>query len=201
MGTPAGAPVGGAGGYSGGNNVVGGMYYNPNAAVKTTTWNAQMAQGRTYGQKPMYNAGQAAGGANRYQQQQQSQQPGGPGQQQRQYNSYGVPPMHSMPPPQMQAPSQQVLGAPPMVEGGPSEGTSSNSSQHGGDAAAAAAGGVAVNGGTPVAGMQAIQVQPGAAAEYRNMAQPSVSPHQPQPAGPQIYQPYMVDGLQSIMGE
>lgn len=98
------------------------------------------------------------------------------------------------PPPQMQAP--QVLGA-PIVDAGPSEGTSSNSSQHGGEPAA----GVAVNGGTPVSGVQAIPVQPGAAAEYRNMAQSSVSPHQPQPAGPQIYQQYMVDGMQNIMGE
>lgn len=186
------------GGYRGGNNNMPNMYYNGaaaggmnNPAAAAAAMNGQMQPGRSYG-KTMYPP--PPSGPNRYQQQggqQQQQQPGGAAGGQRQYNSYGVPPMHNMPPPQM----QQVLGQ-AMVEGGPSEGTSSNSSQHGGDAAAAvAAGGVAA----PVA---TIQVQQGGAAtDYRNMAQPSVSPHQPQPAGPQIYQPYMVEGLPNIMSE
>lgn len=181
-------------GYRGANNNVPGVYYN-SGMNNATAMNGQMPQARSYGQKTMYPPPQS--GPNRYQQ--PGQQPGGAQQQQqqqqRQYNSYGVPAMHTLPPPQMQALPQQVLGA-PMVEGGPSEGTSSNSSQHGGEAGANA--GVAVNGGTPVAGVQAIQVQPGTA-DYRNMTQQSVSPHQP--GGPQIYQPYMVDGLQNIMGE
>lgn len=188
---PAGAPVGG--GYRGGANNVPGVYYNSGMnAGGAGAMNGGMAQGRNFAQKTMYPPPGAQGAqGTRY----QSQQPGGAGQQ-RQYNSYGVPPMHNMPPPQMQAPPQQVLGA-PMAEGGPSEGTSSNSSQHGGEAA-----GVAVNGGgAPVAGVQAIQVQPGATEYRHSMTQQSVSPHQPQPAGPQIYQPYMVDGLQNIMGE
>lgn len=186
-------------GYRGGNNNMPGMYYNGAAAGmnNSAAMNGQMPPGRNYGGKTMYPPPPT--GPNRYQQQpvngQQPQQGPGAGGQQRQYNNtYGVPPMHNMPPPQMQPVMGQAL-----VEGGPSEGTSSNSSQHGGDAATA--GTAAVNGSTPVAGVQTIQVQPGAAADYRNMAQPSVSPHPSQPAGPQIYQPYMVEGLQNIMGE